>query len=241
MQIIRDERSLQNYLLESVPELIPEDIKARYPNDKTGQINILLGKNPLLFDTYLTEAIEVDVDCLCDGKETLIVGIMEHIEEAGIHSGDSACSLPIHTLSQSIVAELERQTKALAQALHVRGLMNVQYAIKEDTIYVLEVNPRASRTVPFVAKPLVALLLKWLRALWQEKRCTMLSKLMVDYLLRRKNNILPSRKPCFLLPAFQVLIRCLVQKCAQPVKLWDLTMSLRLLLLKRNLSWCKTS
>lgn len=152
MQIIRDERSLQNYLLESVPELIPEDIKARYPNDKTGQINILLGKNPLLFDTYLTEAIEVDVDCLCDGKETLIVGIMEHIEEAGIHSGDSACSLPIHTLSQSIVAELERQTKALAQALHVRGLMNVQYAIKEDTIYVLEVNPRASRTVPFVAK-----------------------------------------------------------------------------------------
>ncbi|WP_144751914.1 carbamoyl-phosphate synthase large subunit [Bartonella saheliensis] len=152
MQIIRDERSLQNYLLESVPELIPEDIKARYPNDKTGQINILLGKNPLLFDTYLTEAIEVDVDCLCDGKETLIVGIMEHIEEAGIHSGDSACSLPVHTLSQSIVTELERQTKALAQALHVRGLMNVQYAIKDDTIYVLEVNPRASRTVPFVAK-----------------------------------------------------------------------------------------
>ncbi|WP_254493753.1 carbamoyl-phosphate synthase large subunit [Bartonella sp. B1099] len=152
MQIIRDERSLQNYLLESVPELIPEDIKARYPNDKTGQINILLGKNPLLFDTYLTEAIEVDVDCLCDGKETLIVGIMEHIEEAGIHSGDSACSLPVHTLSQNIVTELERQTKALAQALHVRGLMNVQYAIKDDTIYVLEVNPRASRTVPFVAK-----------------------------------------------------------------------------------------
>lgn len=186
MQIIRDERSLQNYLLESVPELIPEDIKARYPNDKTGQINILLGKNPLLFDTYLTEAIEVDVDCLCDGKETLIVGIMEHIEEAGIHSGDSACSLPVHTLSQSIVAELERQTKALAQALHVRGLMNVQYAIKDDTIYVLEVNPRASRTVPFVAKQLVALLLKWLHVLWQEKHCTMLSKLMVDYLLHRK-------------------------------------------------------
>lgn len=77
---------------------------------------------------------------------------MEHIEEAGIHSGDSACSLPVHTLSSEIVAELERQTKALAQALHVRGLMNVQYAIKDGTIYVLEVNPRASRTVPFVAK-----------------------------------------------------------------------------------------
>ncbi|WP_208435889.1 carbamoyl-phosphate synthase large subunit [Bartonella phoceensis] len=152
MQIIRDERSLQNYLLENVPELVSEDIKTRYPNDKTGQINTLLGKNPLLFDTYLTEAIEVDVDCLCDGEETLVVGIMEHIEEAGIHSGDSACSLPVHTLSNKIVAELERQTKALAQALHVRGLMNVQYAIKDGTIYVLEVNPRASRTVPFVAK-----------------------------------------------------------------------------------------
>ncbi|ETS13320.1 carbamoyl-phosphate synthase large subunit [Bartonella quintana] len=152
MQIIRDERSLQNYLLENIPELVPEDIKARYPNDKMSQLNTLLDKNPLLFDTYLTEAIEVDVDCLCDGKETLVVGIMEHIEEAGIHSGDSACSLPVRTLSHKLVIELERQTKALAQALHVRGLMNVQYAVKDDTIYVLEVNPRASRTVPFVAK-----------------------------------------------------------------------------------------
>ncbi|MET3589834.1 carbamoyl-phosphate synthase large subunit [Bartonella silvatica] len=152
MQIIRDERSLQNYLLENVPELISEDIKARYPNDKMEQANILLAKNPLLFDTYLTEAIEVDVDCLCDGEETHVVGIMEHIEEAGIHSGDSACSLPVHSLSNEIVIELERQTKALAQALHVRGLMNVQYAVKDGIIYVLEVNPRASRTVPFVAK-----------------------------------------------------------------------------------------
>ncbi|WP_273759326.1 carbamoyl-phosphate synthase large subunit [Bartonella sp. ML70XJBT.G] len=152
MQIIRDERSLQKYLLENVTELIPEDIKARYANDKTEQINTLLDKNPLLFDTYLTDAIEVDVDCLSDGKETLVVGIMEHIEEAGIHSGDSACSLPVHTLPNKIVVELERQTKALAQALHVRGLMNVQYAIKNGIIYVLEVNPRASRTVPFVAK-----------------------------------------------------------------------------------------
>ncbi|WP_182418581.1 carbamoyl-phosphate synthase large subunit [Bartonella sp. HY038] len=152
MQIINDERNLQNYLLDTVPELVPEDIKARYPNDKTGQINTLLGKNPLLFDTYLTNAIEVDVDCLCDGTNTTVVGIMEHIEEAGIHSGDSACSLPVHTLSAEIVAELERQTAALAKALHVGGLMNVQYAIKDGVIYVLEVNPRASRTVPFVAK-----------------------------------------------------------------------------------------
>ena len=152
MQIIHDERMLQKYLLETVPELVTEDIKAKYPNDKTGQINTLLGKNPLLFDTYLTDAIEVDVDCLCDGKEAYVAGIMEHIEEAGIHSGDSACSLPVHTLSDEIVAELERQTIAMAKALNVGGLMNVQYAIKDDVIYVLEVNPRASRTVPFVAK-----------------------------------------------------------------------------------------
>ena len=94
----------------------------------------------------------MDVDCLADGKETFIAGIMEHIEEAGIHSGDSACALPPHSLSPEILAELERQTKSLALALHVGGLMNVQYAIKDGDIYVLEVNPRASRTVPFVAK-----------------------------------------------------------------------------------------
>ena len=89
MQIIHDEGMLQSYLLDTVPGLVPEDIKQKYPNDKTGQINTLLGKNPLLFDTYLSGAIEVDVDCLCDGKNTFVSGIMEHIEEAGIHSGDS--------------------------------------------------------------------------------------------------------------------------------------------------------
>ncbi|MFY8113755.1 MAG: carbamoyl phosphate synthase large subunit, partial [Rhabdaerophilum sp.] len=128
------------------------DVKARYPNDKTGQINTVLGKNPLLFDRYLADAIEVDVDCLCDGKDTFIAGIMEHIEEAGIHSGDSACSLPPRSLSPEILAELERQTREMALALGVGGLMNVQYAIKDGEIFVLEVNPRASRTVPFVAK-----------------------------------------------------------------------------------------
>jgi carbamoyl-phosphate synthase large subunit len=152
MQIIHEEGQLQSYLLDTVPGLVPEDIKQKYPNDKTGQINTLLGKNPLLFDTYLSGAIEVDVDCLCDGSATYISGIMEHIEEAGIHSGDSACSLPVHSLPADMVAELERQTAALARALHVGGLMNVQYAVKDGTIYVLEVNPRASRTVPFVAK-----------------------------------------------------------------------------------------
>ncbi|WP_420406970.1 carbamoyl-phosphate synthase large subunit [Hoeflea sp.] len=152
MQIIRDETGLSNYLLGTVPELVPEDIKARYPNDKTGQINTLLGTNPLLFDSYLTNAIEVDVDCLCDGTDVNVTGIMEHIEEAGIHSGDSACSLPVHSLSVEMVDRLEEQTVALARALNVGGLMNVQFAIKDDVIYVLEVNPRASRTVPFVAK-----------------------------------------------------------------------------------------
>src|SRR5262249_47232384 len=95
---------------------------------------------------------EIDVDALADGRQVFVCGIMEHIEEAGIHSGDSACSLPPHSLSEATLAELTRQTEALAIALDVRGLMNVQYAIKDGEIYVLEVNPRASRTVPFVAK-----------------------------------------------------------------------------------------
>ena len=152
MQIIRDEEALNSYLLGTLPELVPGDIRAKYPNDKTGQINTLLGTNPLLFDRYLDGAVEVDVDALCDGKDVFVCGIMEHIEEAGIHSGDSACSLPPYNLSKDIIEELKRQTRALALALEVGGLMNVQYAIKGGDIYVLEVNPRASRTVPFVAK-----------------------------------------------------------------------------------------
>jgi carbamoyl-phosphate synthase large subunit len=106
----------------------------------------VLGKNPLLFDRYLSDATEVDVDCLCDGTDTFVVGIMEHIEEAGIHSGDSACSLPPYSLDAATIAELERQTRELALGLDVVGLMNVQYAIKDGEIYVLEVNPRASRS-----------------------------------------------------------------------------------------------
>ncbi|HEY9216258.1 MAG TPA: carbamoyl phosphate synthase large subunit, partial [Ancylobacter sp.] len=152
MQIIHEESQLGDYLLETLPGLVPNDVKQRYPNDKTGQINTLLGKNPLLFDRYLSDAIEVDVDCLSDGTDTFVCGIMEHIEEAGIHSGDSACSLPPYSLSPETIAELEAQTRKLALALKVGGLMNVQYAIKNGVIHVLEVNPRASRTVPFVAK-----------------------------------------------------------------------------------------
>jgi len=152
MAIIRDMAAFEDYLLGTLPSLIPSDVKARYPNDKTGQINTVLGKNPLLFDRYLSDATEVDVDCLCDGKEAYIAGIMEHIEEAGIHSGDSACSLPPRSLGAQMLARLEEQTRKMALALDVGGLMNVQYALKDDEIYVLEVNPRASRTVPFVAK-----------------------------------------------------------------------------------------
>jgi carbamoyl-phosphate synthase large subunit len=113
---------------------------------------VVSGKSPVLIDSYLRDAIEVDVDALADGKDVFICGIMEHIEEAGIHSGDSACSMPPHSLSAATIASLEEQTRALALGLDVVGLMNVQYAIKDGEIYVLEVNPRASRTVPFVAK-----------------------------------------------------------------------------------------
>ncbi|MEL0041814.1 MAG: carbamoyl-phosphate synthase large subunit, partial [Candidatus Puniceispirillum sp.] len=113
---------------------------------------VVSGKNPVLIDRFLNNAVEVDVDALCDGTEVYIGGIMEHIEEAGIHSGDSACSLPPQHLSDKILAEIRRQTTALAFALKVVGLMNVQFAIREDKIYLLEVNPRGSRTVPFVAK-----------------------------------------------------------------------------------------
>jgi carbamoyl-phosphate synthase large subunit len=110
------------------------------------------GRNPVLVDSYLREATEVDVDAVSDGDEVVIAGVMEHIEEAGIHSGDSACALPPHTLPAAVVDEIGRQTRLLAEGLGVVGLMNVQFAVQNGDIYVLEVNPRASRTVPFVAK-----------------------------------------------------------------------------------------
>ena len=118
----------------------------------TTQIVQSFGDGPILIDGYLSNAIEVDVDALSDGTDVHIAGIMEHIEEAGIHSGDSACSLPAYSLSVDTLKEIEKQTVALAKALKVKGLMNVQFAVKDGVIYILEVNPRASRTVPFVAK-----------------------------------------------------------------------------------------
>ena len=110
------------------------------------------GESPVLVDQYLRDAIECDVDALCDGDEVRIAGVMQHIEEAGVHSGDSACTLPPYSLDPEIIAEMERQAEALAFALKVRGLMNVQFAVKDGEVYLIEVNPRASRTVPFVAK-----------------------------------------------------------------------------------------
>jgi len=140
MEIVHDTPHLDRYL-------------ARLSSDLDRPSELIVSKRrPLLIDRYLTDAIEVDVDCLADGVDAYIAGIMEHIEEAGVHSGDSACSLPPRSLPPVVIAELERQTRALALALNVVGLMNVQYAIKNGDIYVLEVNPRASRTVPFVAK-----------------------------------------------------------------------------------------
>ena len=107
---------------------------------------------PVLIDKFLEDAIEVDVDCIADGETVVVGGFMEHIEEAGIHSGDSACAIPPMSLTDATIDELRRQTHALAMELQVKGLMNVQYAIRNDTVYVLEVNPRASRTIPFVSK-----------------------------------------------------------------------------------------
>ena len=136
MEIVRDMEHLNRYIREAV---------------------MVSGDSPVLLDSYLSGAVEVDVDCLCDGENVHVAGIMQHIEEAGVHSGDSACCLPPHTLSREVQDEILKQTKALALALHVVGLMNVQFAVKanaagEQEVYLIEVNPRASRTVPFVAK-----------------------------------------------------------------------------------------
>ena len=133
MEIVHTEEQLERYMREAV---------------------VVSGDSPVLIDGYLRDASEVDVDVLCDGKDVYVAGILEHIEEAGVHSGDSACSMPPHSLPPEIIEELGRQASEMALALNVIGLMNVQFAVKDSVIYVIEVNPRASRTVPFVAKVL---------------------------------------------------------------------------------------
>ncbi len=131
MEIVHDEAGLRRYVTEAVR---------------------VSGDNPVLIDGYLQDAIEVDIDAVSDGESVRIAGIMEHIEEAGIHSGDSACALPPHSLSAAMLTNIERQAEKLARSLGVVGLMNIQVAVKDETVFILEVNPRASRTVPFVAK-----------------------------------------------------------------------------------------
>ena len=131
MEIVHEPRDLERYMREAV----------KVSND-----------SPVLLDRFLNDACEVDFDALSDGQEVIIGGVMEHIEQAGVHSGDSACSLPPYSLTPEVQDELRRQTKLMAKGLNVCGLMNVQFAIKDDEVYVLEVNPRASRTVPFVSK-----------------------------------------------------------------------------------------
>jgi carbamoyl-phosphate synthase large subunit len=131
MEIVHEQRDLERYMREAV----------KVSND-----------SPVLLDRFLNDAIEVDVDCLSDGKRVFIGGVMEHIEQAGVHSGDSACSLPPYSLSDSMIEELKRQTALMSRALNVVGLMNVQFAIQNGNVFVLEVNPRASRTVPYVSK-----------------------------------------------------------------------------------------
>ncbi len=131
MEIVRDQASLERYISEAV---------------------VVSGDSPVLLDSYLAGAVELDVDALADGEAVHVAGIMQHIEEAGVHSGDSACSLPPYSLPQDIIEEVKRQTVELANALNVKGLMNIQFAVQNGDIYLIEVNPRASRTVPFVAK-----------------------------------------------------------------------------------------
>jgi carbamoyl-phosphate synthase large subunit len=131
MEIVYDEQDLLNYFQEAV---------------------IISPDHPILLDKFMENAIEIDVDAVSDGEDTYVGGVMEHIEEAGVHSGDSACVLPPHTIGEEMIEELTRQTKALARELGVKGLMNIQFAVKDGEIYILEVNPRASRTVPFVSK-----------------------------------------------------------------------------------------
>ena len=127
------------------------DSEAQLDNYIATAVNVS-GDSPVLVDQYLRDAIECDVDALCDGNEVRVAGVMQHIEEAGVHSGDSACTLPPYSLPAEIVAEMERQAELLARALKVKGLMNIQFAVKDGEVYLIEVNPRASRTVPFVAK-----------------------------------------------------------------------------------------
>ena len=179
MEVVHQMDDLERYMLDAV---------------------VVSGKNPVLIDRFLNNAVEVDVDALCDGSDVYIGGIMEHIEEAGIHSGDSACSLPPQHLSDETLDALKKQTRNLAFALNVVGLMNIQFAIRENKIYLLEVNPRGSRTVPFVAKTTGVPLAKI------ASRIMAGEKLANFNLTERQMPHVAVKKRCFLLPVSQGLM-----------------------------------
>lgn len=172
------------------------------------------GDASLFIDRYLSDAIEVDVDALCDGENVHVAGIMEHIEEAGVHSGDSACALPPYTLSPALQGRLAEQTIALARALKVRGLINIQFAVKDDEIYVLEANPRASRTVPFVAKavgaPIAGIAAK-----------VMAGMSLTEFDLTQANpRRVAVKEAVFPFARFPVWTRNSARRCGRPAKSW---------------------
>src|SRR5207244_496456 len=171
MELVYNEQDLRRYVANAIDQgsaLVPSavaDVSSGIPTQSAPRDAEHRGRDrhatrPILVDRFLEDAIEVDVDCISDGELTVIGAIMEHIEEAGIHSGDSACVIPTFSLSDKVLSEISAATKAMARELNVRGLMNVQFAIKGEDVYVLEVNPRASRTVPFVSKTIGAPLAK---------------------------------------------------------------------------------
>ena len=179
MEIIHNQEQLQTYINEAVK---------------------VSGSNPVLIDSFLKNAIEVDVDAISDGNETFIAGIMEHIEEAGIHSGDSACALPPQTIDKTIVNEITLQTKKLAKSLNVIGFINIQFAIQNKKIFILEVNPRGSRTIPFVAKSTGVPLVKIASQI-------MIGKKLSDFKLsNRKINHISVKEAVFLSQDFLVLM-----------------------------------
>ena len=171
MEIVYEEEDLRTYMREAMK---------------------VSNESPVLLDRFLDLAIEVDVDAVCDGQDVLIGGIMEHVEQAGVHSGDSSCSLPPASLSHEVQEEIRAQTRKMAQALSVVGLMNVQFAIQNGVVYVLEVNPRASRTVPFVSKATGRPLAKIARACHGRPQARRPGR--TSSACRRTTR---SRKPCF--------------------------------------------
>src|SRR4029079_15622550 len=162
MELVYNESDLRRYVAAAIdlgsagiPRAVSDilsDTLEEAPQKAEPSAQDVRAARPILIDRFLEDAMEVDVDCISDGETTVIGAIMEHIEEAGIHSGDSACVIPTFSLTKTVLAEISSSTKAMARELNVRGLMNVQFAVKGEDVYVLEVNPRASRTVPFVSK-----------------------------------------------------------------------------------------